>query len=159
MSARALSLLGPLLLAQSRVPPTALPSDPASDLVRVRAFLTTTSSAVDLGVIGAEWANAVSADPTFRVIIDGQTVHVTRKTAGEADIRLDIILASVRARTTVTWSVTPVAPGVSTLEIDNLNGAGPRQIDRFDAGAGINQFSSSADLLRQGGAAAQDLAR
>src|SRR4051812_43623660 len=88
-----------LLLAPSRVPPTALPADPATDLVRVRAFLTTTSRAVDLALTGAEWANAVSADPSIRVIMDGQTVHVTRRTSGEADAQLEIILASVRAHT------------------------------------------------------------
>ena len=140
-----------LLLAQSHVPPAVLPNDPATDLVRVRAFLTTTSSSVDLAVAGAEWANAVSADPSIRVIIDGQAVHVTRKTSGEADVQLEIILASVHAHTRVTWTVTPVAPGASTLELYNSNGAMPRAVDRFDAGSGAGHFTSSADLLRDGG--------
>lgn len=148
---RILPLSAFVLLAQSRVPPTALPPDPATGLVRLRAFLTTTSSSVDLGVSGAEWANAVSPDPSIRVIIDGPTVHVTRKTSGEADIELDVILASVEPHTNVTWTVAPVAPGSSTLELFNVNGSGARAIDRFTAGSGVGQFSSSADLLREGG--------
>jgi hypothetical protein len=142
-----------LLLAQSRTPPTDLPPDPATDLVRVRGFLTTTSTALDITVTGAEWANAVSRDPAYRVIIDGPTVHVTRKTSGEADIQLDIILGSVGAGRSVAWTLTPVAPGASSLDLYNMNGLAPRAVDRFDAGAGGGRFSTSADLLREGGPA------
>src|ERR1700682_4860867 len=97
---RALLISILLLLAQSRVPPL-VPDDPASDLVRVRAFLTTTSTSVDLTVAGAEWANAVSPDSSIRAIIDGHTLHVTRKNSGEADVRLEIVLGSVHAGTSV----------------------------------------------------------
>lgn len=148
---RTLPLSAFLLLTQSRVPPTALPPDPANNLVRLRAFLTTTSSAVDLDVAGAEWANAVSPDPSIRVIIEGPTVHVTRKTSDQADVELDLIMASVEPHTRVAWTVVPVRPGSSTLELFNVNGAAARAVDRFAAGSATGQFSSSADLLLEGG--------
>jgi hypothetical protein len=148
---RALPVSILLLLAQSRVPPTFVPADPASDLVRVRAFLTTTSTSVDLTVAGAEWANAVSPDPSSRAIIDGQTLHVTRKTSGEGDVQLDIVLGSVHAGTSVSWTVAPVASGASALELYNENGAVPRAVDRFDAGSAVGHFTSPADALRSGG--------
>ena len=139
-----------LVAAQGRHRPVDA-ADPATDLVRVRAFLTTTSSSVDLALDGAEWANAVSPDPAYRVIIDGATVHITRGSTGEADIPLNIILASVREHGTIGWTLTPVQPGSSTLQIDNLNTAAPRAVDRFTAGAAAARFTSDADLLREGG--------
>jgi hypothetical protein len=148
---RALLMSILLLLAQSRVPPAVDPADPASDLVRVRAFLTTTSTSVDLTVAGAEWANAVSPDSSFRAIIDGHTLHVTRKTAGEADVPLEMVLGSVHAGTSVSWTVAPVASGASALELYNVNGAVPRAVDRFDAGSVVGHFTSPADVLRAGG--------
>jgi hypothetical protein len=139
------------VLLQSPLPHTALPPDPATDLVRMRAFLTTTSPAVDITLNGAEWANVVSPDATFRVIIDGATVHVTRKTTGEADIELDCILANLKPQTTLTWTVVPVSPGASSLEVYNMNGSSARQVEQFDAGSSAGQFTSAGDLLRNGG--------
>ena len=127
------------------------PADPASNLVRVQAFLTTTSSAVDLTLGGAEWANAVSEDASVRVIIDGATVHVTRKSSGEIDIPLDMILGSVLAGGTLSWTLTPVSPGTSALEMFNANVASTRLVDRFDGGTSVGNFTTSADLLREGG--------
>jgi hypothetical protein len=83
VAARHIALLTLALVAQLRLQPV-LPTDPATDLVRVRAMLTTTSTAVDLSLDGAEWANAISPDQNVRVTIDGRTIHVTRRIAGEA---------------------------------------------------------------------------
>lgn len=137
--------------AQNRNPSASIPSDPAASLVRVRAFLTTTSPSVDLRLDGAEWANAVSPDDVNRVIIDGQTVHITRKTSGEADVQLDILLTSIRLGTSVTWTVTPVATGTSRLEIYNNNTLAPHLVERLDAGTQTATISTASDLLRAGG--------
>jgi hypothetical protein len=139
------------ILLQSSLPHVTAPLDPASDLARMRAFLTTTSPAVDITLNGAEWANAVSPDQSIRVIIDGATVHVTRKTTGQVDIQLDCILAGLRPQTMLTWTIVPVSPGTSALDVYNLNSTSARHVDRFDAGTGVSQFTTAGDLLRDGG--------
>jgi hypothetical protein len=151
VAVRNIALLTLALAAQLRLPQLVLPADPATDLVRVRAMLTTTSTGVDLSLDGAEWANAISPDQNVRVIIDGRTIHVTRKNAGEVAIQLELILGSVRPHTGLTWTLTPVASGSSRLDLSNLNSGSPVAVDHFDAGTGEGRFTSLGDSLRAGG--------
>ncbi len=66
-------------------------------------------------------------------------------------MQLEIVLGSVHAGTSVSWTVAPVASGASVLELYNANGAVPRAVDRFDAGTIVGHFTSPADVLRAGG--------
>jgi glycosyl hydrolase family 99 len=146
-----IALSSVLVAAQGRGRPV-LSTDPAHDLVRIRAFLTTTAPAVDLTLDGAEWANAISPNPAYRVIIFGPTVRITRSSTGAADIPLEIILAGVPPHGTVGWTIQPAASGgATTFEIDNLNQASPRVVDRFQVGDVAARFTTRADLLRDGG--------
>ncbi len=140
----------PLLLVGSSTerPHATLPPDPAADLVRVRAFLTTASQAVDLGIEGAEFANVTSPDPNLRVVNDTHTAHLTRRTSGEIEVQLDLILANVPPASTVIWTATSNA---SSVDIYNVNGAAPRHIDRFEPAAGAVRWTTPSDPLRQDG--------
>ena len=128
--------------------------DFAVALVRTRAFLTTTAPAVDLTIDGAMLANAVftqRAGPTsVRTVIDHNTMHVIRNTAGETvDLQIDMVLARVPPGRTVGWTIDSETPVRTQLEIRNVNQA-ESVVDRFETG-GSQRFTTKTDILRAGG--------
>src|SRR5262245_24583526 len=101
----AVALAMAVLTAHQRISPV-LPADPAADLVRVRLFLSTTASALDLAIDGALVANAVftlrSGLPAVRMDLDRNTLHLTRNVQGASfDGQIDLILAAVPPRASV----------------------------------------------------------
>jgi glycosyl hydrolase family 99 len=143
-----------LFTGQHRTAP-ALDADPATNLVRTRAFLTTTTSSLDLAIDGASLANAVftlrHGDPSVRTATDGNTIRVTRNPQGStADFEIDMILADVPAHATVGWTLTAEAPARTRLEIQNVN-SGQSPVDAFDLEGAAARFTSRTDLLRDGG--------
>jgi hypothetical protein len=148
-------LAGVWLAAQRTAPPSSLPADPATDLVRARLFLTTTASAVDFSVDGDLLANAVftleTGPASLRATIDGSTIHITGNTLGQmADLQIDMILAAVVPHGRVGWLLAPVS-GDAQLSVQNLNSVTPVTIDQFRTDGPTAHFTSSSDLLRAGG--------
>src|SRR5262249_62104428 len=132
-----------------------LPADPAADLVRVRLFLATTASALDLAIDGALVANAVftlrSGLPAVRMDLDRNTLHLTRNVQGASfDGQIDLILAAVPPRASVGWSLSAAEPSSARLEVRNVNAAST-PVDTFDLDGVSVRFSTGTDLLRRGG--------
>jgi Glycosyl hydrolase family 99 len=142
-----------LMGLQRQPPPAAL--DPAQNLVRTRAFLTTTAAAVDFAVDGASLANAVftvrNGPASVRTVIDRNTIHVTGNSQGSSlDLEIDMILADVLAGTTVGWTLSTGSSARSTLELRNVNGP-QAAVDSFDLTGSTARFTSRSDLLRVNG--------
>src|SRR5579864_1218312 len=145
-----------LLTGQRGLPHSTAFADPATDVIRSRVFLSITSTAADLTVDGAVLANALftlrSNDPSVRMKMDGNTVHVTANTAGTtADVQIDTILAHVAPHQIVGWTLSLGSSGTADLQIQNLNRALPVAVDRFETSGPLARFTSSGDLLRDGG--------
>jgi hypothetical protein len=129
--------------------------DFAVALVRTRAFLTTTAPAIDLTIDGVLLANAVftqrAGPSSVRTVIDHNTIHVIRNTAGETvDFQIDMVLARVPSGRTVGWTITPETPARTQLEIRNVN-SGESAVDRFETNGSSSRFTTRSDLLRAGG--------
>jgi Glycosyl hydrolase family 99 len=143
-----------LLMAQRRGP-SVLPADPATDLVRARAFLTTTAAALDLSIDGALLGNAVFAIqrglPSVRFTIDRNTIRMTGSAPGSTtDVTIDMILAQVPPRAAVGWSLSAASPVSARLDVRNVN-ASESPLDVFDLNGASGRFSSQSDLLRRNG--------
>ena len=150
----ALAAASALLLWQPRLP-AAAPADPATALVRTRAFLTTTAPSLDLTIEGASLANAVftlrAGPESVRAVIDHDTIHFTRNPEGTAfDYEIDLILAGVAPGSTVGWRIANERPVRTRLEIWNVNRGGSARVDLFDADGTQAAFTTRADLLRRG---------
>jgi len=141
------------LAAQRRAPP--LPTDPATDLARVRVFLTTTAASLRLTLDGADLASAVvtvqAGVPTLRATAAANALQVTGNEVGEpADVRVDMVLANVVPDAHVGWTLELSPSGHATLDVRNLNGAAPMAVDRFTTDAPAAHFETISDLLRNG---------
>jgi hypothetical protein len=148
-----LVLAAAALATQRRAPP--LPTDPATDLARVRVFLTTTASGLDLTLDGATLASArVTAEagvPTVRATTGGSVLHVTGNEAGaSSDLRVDMVLANVMPGARVGWTVALFSSGHATLDVRNFNGSAPVAVDRFETDGPVARFETRSDLLRNG---------
>jgi hypothetical protein len=129
------------------------PSDPATDLVRTRLFLTTTAPAIDLTVHGASLANAVftlrAGPESVREVIDHDTIHVTRNPErAPLDLEIDTILAGVVPKATVGWRLASEAAAPARLEVWNVTRRGAARVDEFSTDNGDAAFTTRGELLR-----------
>src|SRR5438046_1650041 len=95
-------------------------ADPATDLVAVRLLLTTTASGVELSVENAQLANGLFTTLTgpagLRTRSTDNTISISGNSpAASATVQVDAILAGVRARTSVGWTVTLTSDGSAVL--------------------------------------------
>lgn len=144
-----------MLLMGQRRGPAILPPDPATDLVRARAFLTTTAAALDLSIDGALLGNAVFSIQrglsTVRFTIDRNTIRMTGSQQGAStDAVIDMILAQVPAGSSVGWTLSSSQSATTRLDVRNVN-ASEAPVDVFDLNGAAGRFTSQSDLLRRTG--------
>ncbi len=148
------SAMAVLLMAQ-RHGPSVLPPDPATDLVRTRAFLTTTAPTLDLSIDGALLGNAVFSIQrglsTVRFTIDRNTIRMTGSQQGAStDAVIDMILAQVPAGSTIGWTLSAPQSASTRLDVRNVN-ASEAPVDVFDLNGAAGRYTSQSDLLRRNG--------
>jgi hypothetical protein len=133
--------------------PSPLLADPAKDLVRIRIFVTSAASALELTMDGATMASGlvtvVRGGPAVRSIFDHHAIAVTGNLPGsDLDLQIDAIVAGVAEHTNV--GVNVVADRQTHLELLNRNAA-QLPVDTFDMSGGSRRFETKGDLLRAGG--------
>jgi len=135
---------------------TAGASDPAVDLVVARLIVTTTATGVDIRVENATLANAIFAQrigpSSVRTSSAENTIQINGNAEGTtATLQIDTVLAGVKPRSLVLWNVAVASGGTVEIEVANGNRAAPAAVDRFETSKSSARFSTSADLLRDGG--------
>jgi hypothetical protein len=143
-----------LLLLHAPVTSQTLP-EPASNLVRTRAFLTSNADAQELTIDAATLANAIvtriDGPASIRTVIDHNSIRVSgNPERATFDLRIDYILASVMDRGVVMWRLSSAAPATSRLDVRNLNAAESR-VDVFESSSASASFTTDAVLLRRNG--------
>ena len=139
----------------SAVRATVSVTDPASEVVRVRARLTTSARRAELSlgtgtVVSARSAvmSGAAATGTF----DAQACHAENASTREIEIDCQWLVTNLPADGLADWTVTLEPESESVIEIYNVNdGQRPRLVDRLTERTGQISFSSPVSFLRDGG--------
>ncbi len=131
-------------------------TDPARNLARVRLFVSTRASTVDVTVTNAGTASyrssIVSGREGVRSSQTGQTLRISGNIAGElAEAQFDLILSDVPASGTIGWHVSAERSAETILDVQVPRNPGrPQSIDRFTTDQATTTFATDAALLQPG---------
>jgi hypothetical protein len=130
--------------------------DPANNVVRVRARLTTLAQRADLsletGTVAHARAGVASAAADARAAIDGRACRLENESAQEAEIECLWLVAQLPAQGLAEWRVLLDPPTDAVIEIYNANRDNrPRLVDRITDEADEIHFGTPVRLLRDGG--------
>jgi hypothetical protein len=132
-------------------------ADPAADVVRIRAIISTTAPAMSLtlrsGVVVHHSVRVLAGGPAARVTARTGTVTLSRAPLDRTvEAELVLIVAGVTPDNPVEWSATQSSSGTTVIEIYNANDPDRSTlVDRFDLEAASGDFRSPPSALRTGG--------
>ena len=130
--------------------------DPASNVVRIRARVTTSAERADLSLSTGDVVHAragvASASAPAHAAADGPVCRLENQSGREIEIECQWLVAGLPPRGSAEWSVSldPVSDAV--IEIYNANRENrPRLVDRVTDHSEDIRFSTPTGLLRDGG--------
>jgi len=130
-------------------------SDPASEVVRIRARLTTPARRADLSLRTGTVVSARSTVMSGSAVagtFDPQACHVENASTRELEVDCQWLVTNLPSDGLVEWSVSVEPASQSVIEIYNTNDdRRPRLVDRVTEHGDEVSFNSPVSFLRDGG--------
>jgi hypothetical protein len=127
--------------------------DPADEVIRVRARITTPARRVDLSLrSGTVVSTATRAVSGTGSVPDPQSCHADNGSGRAFELDCQWLLTNLASAGAAEWSISLDPAGDGIVEIYNANdNSRPRLVDRVANDIGDVRFSTPAKLLRDGG--------
>jgi glycoprotein endo-alpha-1,2-mannosidase len=131
-------------------------NDPANEIVRVRARITTPARRVDLslrtGTVVSAQARVLSGSASADTGVESRACHVENGSSRPIEIDCQWLLTNLPPDGSAEWTVSLEPAGDGVVEIYNANDdRRPRLVDRVANDISEVRFSTPARLLRDGG--------